>query len=171
MGDLALRNLLDKIVSEKNSENWWRPELFEKNTLSQLPKSLIILQTPPDEERNYNCYIFAFGLQDHAFLLGNEGWEYTKNLDKFIEKMIANGDLEKLDSAQDGAMVLYRTDGGQISHTGLINKEGRVISKWSWGPLLDHNLYDVPKSYGDRVEYYQGMKKGKELILKDFSQS
>ncbi len=169
-GNVPLRILLDGIVSEENAENWWRPELFEKNTRHQLPNSLVILERPPEEEKNYNCFVFAFELQDHTPLLGNKAWEYTKNLDVVVEAQIQDKTLERLSTPVSGALVIYRTDSGVISHVGRITDNGKIISKWSWGPLIEHALYDVPASYGDTVEYYTNLGSGTGVILKDFSQ-
>jgi hypothetical protein len=169
LGNLQIRTLLDSIVSEKNAENWWRPELFEKNTRTRLPESLVVLSTPPEEDRNYNCFVFAFDLQEQTPLIGTNGWEYTRSLDRVVDRLIQDGILEKLPISQAGALVVYRTRQGLISHVGRITSDGKVISKWSWGPLLEHAIYDVPASYGDAVEYYTNVAGGKAVILKDFS--
>jgi hypothetical protein len=170
-GNPQLRKLLDSIVSEENAENWWRPELFEKNTRHRLPESLIVLEVPPEEESNYNCFVFAFDLQEHTPLLGNNGWEYTRRLGTVVDTLIADAVLKKLPTLQPEALVVYRTATGVISHAGRLTPKGKVISKWSWGPLLEHALYDVPVSYGDTVEFYTNIASGRAAILKDFSQS
>lgn len=168
LGNLELRSLLDTIVSDENSENWWLPGLFEKNTRDRLPENLAIVQSPPQEDRNYNCFNFAFDLQNHTPLLGMDGWEYSRKLDTVVDRLIDNKILLASDVPIPEALVIYRSDDGHISHAGRMTPEGKVISKWSWGPLLDHGVYDVPTSYGDTVEYYTGVKSGKEAILKDF---
>ncbi len=168
LGNLPFRKFLDNIVSEERAENWWRPELFEKYTRHQLPKSLVILKKPPQEENNYNCFIFAFDLQKYTPLLGHNGWEYSKKLDTVVDALIEDTTLEKLPTFQPGALIVYRTTERTISHVGRITADGKVISKWSWGPLIEHALYDVPESYGDIVEYYTNLTNGKEAILKDF---
>lgn len=129
----------------------------------------MIVQNPPEENRNYNCFVFAFDLQDHAPLLGGVGWEYTKELDIVVDVLINNKTLEKLITLQPEALIVYRTNKGIISHVGRITADERVISKWSWGPLLEHDLYAVPASYGNTLEYYTNVKEGKGAILKDFS--
>lgn len=171
LGNRELRNLLDAIVSDENSENWWRPELFEKNTRHQLPNDLTVVEAPPEESRNYNCFVFAFDLRHHTPLLGVDGWEYTRRLGTTVDTLIDDKSLELLDTPTPDSLVVYRTESGTISHVGRITPDGKVISKWSWGPLLEHDLYAVPASYGDMLEYYSGIKKGQETILRDFLQS
>ena len=53
------RARLDEIVSEENADNWWKPELFEMNTLPTLPNELEIVEGVPNEEKNYNCFASA----------------------------------------------------------------------------------------------------------------
>lgn len=73
-----LRVKLDTIVSEENAENWWEPELFEKNTLPILPHELKIVAGVPNEEQNYNCFVYVLGLDNHTEIIGNKGWEFTQ---------------------------------------------------------------------------------------------
>lgn len=147
-----------------------RPELFEKNTRHKLPESLVILEEPPEENGNYNCFVFAFDLQEYAPMLGGTGWEYTRSLDTVVGVLIADAVLKKLPAPQPEALVVYRMAVGSISHVGRVTPGGKVISKWSWGPLIKHALYDIPASYGDTVEYYTNLASGKAAILKDFSE-
>jgi hypothetical protein len=149
-----LRTELDEIVSEENAENWWKPELFEKNTLPILPPELEIMAGVPAEEQNYNCFVYVLGLQDNQEVIGNRGWEFTRNLGPVFDEMIEIGLLKKLDTPTKGAVVVYRTQNGSISHVGLMENENLVVSKWSWGPLLKHQIFAVPADYGDTVGFY-----------------
>lgn len=169
-GNVPLRMLLDSIVSEENAENWWQPKLFKKNTRHRLPKNLIVREEPPRQADNYNCFVFAFDLQNHAPILGMDGWEYTRSLDKIIDSLIANRILKKLGTAENNSLVVYRTNTNIISHVGRMTSKGVVTSKWSWGPVIEHALYDVPASYGDTIEYYTNLTRGREALLEHFSQ-
>ncbi|MCC3572057.1 MAG: hypothetical protein JGK30_09510 [Microcoleus sp. PH2017_40_RAT_O_B] len=56
-----------------------------------------------------------------------------------------------------GDVVIYRDNKGQIQHSGIVaaisgNEVTRVISKWSIYGLYEHNLLDVPASYGNKEE-------------------
>lgn len=168
MGNLQLREQLDRIVSNENSENWWRPHLFKSHTEPILPKELNILAAPPEEDVNFNCFVFAFRLSTKKEILGLSGWEYTRNLHIFVDQLIQEKTLERVATPTKGVLVVYRSQDGNISHVGIYQEEDRIISKWSWGPLLEHKIYDVPASYGDSVEFYSGIEKGCEAILKDF---
>jgi hypothetical protein len=39
------------------------------------------------------------------------------------------------------------------THIGLVEKDGRIKSKWGNGPILLHPVWKIPLSYGDRVKY------------------
>ena len=59
-----MRKLLDKIIHANGGYNWWKLDLFIKNTLSILPKKIRILKNPPKQENNYNCFIYVLGLDN-----------------------------------------------------------------------------------------------------------
>jgi hypothetical protein len=117
-GDQTIRKKLSELVSDANADNWWRPELFEQHTLSQIPSTLEIVTPPPTEEQNYNCFVYVLGLQHDERFLGNKGWIFT-----------------------------------------------RKLSKWSWGPLLRHKIFDVPNHYGSTVEFYAMSEKVKDFVV------
>jgi hypothetical protein len=160
-----LRARLDMIVSEENAENWWRPELFEKNTLPILPSQLEIIEGVPNEEQNYNCFVYALGLQHHPEIIGNKGWEFTRKLGPIFDELIAKSLLNRVAMPAKGVMVVYRTKNGSISHVGLMKNKDTVISKWSWGPLLKHQIFDVPADYGDIVQFYNLTPQAIDYVL------
>lgn len=160
-----LRLKLDAIVSEENAENWWKPELFEKNTLPILPSELEIIESVPSEKLNYNCFVYALGLQHNPQILGNKGWEFTRNLGPVFDEMITKGLLQKVDKASQDTVIVYRTETGSISHVGLMEDENTVISKWSWGPLLKHHIFAVPADYGDTVEFYTIVPEAVDYVI------
>ncbi len=40
-----------------------------------------------------------------------------------------------------------------------------VLSKWSWGPLLRHRVFDVPDHYGDTIEFYKITEKATDFVV------
>lgn len=160
-----LRDKLDKIVSEENAENWWKPKLFKQNTLSILPPELEIVEGVPDEKQNYNCFVYVLGLQNNPEIIGNNGWEFTRNLAVVFDDMIERGVLTKVETPKPGTIIIYRAQSGSISHVGLIEGDNMVISKWSWGPLLRHQIFAVPADYGDTVEFYNLTPEAIDYVL------
>ena len=160
-----LREMLDTIVSEENAENWWKPELFEQNTLPILPPELEIVAGVPNEEQNYNCFVYVLGLDNHTEIIGNKGWEFTRNLGPIFDELIEKDLLKKVATPAKGLVIVYRTQSGNISHVGLMESEDTVISKWSWGPLLKHHIFAVPADYGDTVEFYTLTPEAIDFVL------
>lgn len=163
-GDQIIRKKLGELVSDENADNWWRPELFEQHIRSQIPSTLKIVTPPPVEERNYNCFVYVLGLETDQRFLGNAGWEFTKKLDELFDEMIAQSILERIENGNSNNLIVYRADSGKISHVGLMEDESTVISKWSWGPLLRHKIFDVPDHYGDTVEFYKISEKARGFV-------
>jgi hypothetical protein len=50
---LSIREYLATIVNDANAENWYKTDLFIKNTLAKLPPEITVLENPPREEDNY----------------------------------------------------------------------------------------------------------------------
>ena len=170
-GNIALRRKLGKLVSSEDEENWWRRELFEKNTRAQIPSELEIITSPPTEEANYNCFVYVLGLQNDRRFLGNGGWEFTRKPGSVFDEMISASILESVNVPKSRDMILYRAREGMISHVGLMGDANTVVSKWSWRPLLKHNVFDVPDHYGDKVEFYTVPKEATDFVIAKYSNS
>lgn len=168
-----MRKLLDEIIHSDRGNNWWKPDLFLENTLSKLPKELEILENPPRQDTNYNCFIHVLGLSnDNTLIKDCSGFIY----DTFFQKLLDEGVLEYTDDPQKGDYVLYRDPinyPGVITHVGIVDDKDAVISKWAWGPLFKHKIFDVPESYGNDILYVKAITKEKALELykkyKDFN--
>lgn len=131
MNDKNLREQLGKLVSLENEDNWWRQELFEAHTRTKIPAGLEIVSPPPPEEQNYNCFVYALGLQSDQRFLGNAGWEFTRKLGSVFDEMIRENILRYTNVPKIGVVILYRSDEGVVSHVGLMENKEIVISKWS----------------------------------------
>jgi hypothetical protein len=53
-----------------------------------------------------------------------------------------------------GRIVLYFSD-GKMKHVGRIVQRTRVVSKWGKNPVYEHDLCEVPASFGDEFELFQ----------------
>lgn len=74
----------------------------------------------------------------------------------FTRWLIEQGSLAEVSQAeaQDGDLVFYFSK-GIFKHAGLWHPNGRVLSKWGVGHLFDHELFEVPMSYGSEVRFYK----------------
>ena len=146
------RGNLDEIILKNETNDWWKPKLFIKNTLDLLPKELEILKNPPEEKINHNCFIYAFGLaNNYDFINETNGFIF----DSLIKKLIDKNKLKEITNPSDGDYVVYKdleNYPDNLTHIGVIT-ENKIVSKWAWGPLVKHDLWDVPKSYGNNIFY------------------
>ncbi|MCH8888811.1 hypothetical protein IID26_00065 [Patescibacteria group bacterium] len=164
---MKLREQLDKIIHINKGENWWKPRLFKDITLPQLPKELKILEFPPLKNNNYNCFIHTLGLSKDVGIIKNSGGFIY---DTFFQKLIDKKALIPTDHPKNGDYILYRDSQNypdKITHSGVLDN-GKVVSKWAWGPLLCHDVFDVPASYGDEISYIKAVdhKKARDLYWK-----
>lgn len=145
------RQQLTEIIEAEHGNNWWKPGLFELKTKALLPSELQIIFSPPKHEDNYNCFVFAFGLQsDIEFLGGNNPIQQ-----EFIKYLILNNVLLPIDTPSAQSLVFYENEQGKITHGGIMQSEDTVISKWMWGPTIVHKLLDVPTSFGDKISFFK----------------
>lgn len=144
------RKAVTGIIEKEDGVNWWKPELFAKNILSELPKEWDIVSPPPAEESNYNCFVFAFGLENDTDFLGGK----NPIQKEFVRHLLAKSILEETsDELAPGNLVFYEADDGVITHGGIVQDDGKILSKFMWGPTVRHELWNVPSSFGDRVFY------------------
>ena len=144
------RNALTSLIEKEDGINWWKPELFTKNVLPIFPKELEIVKFPPREKDNYNCFVFALGLEnDPDFLGGNNPVQK-----EFIRHLISERILtETSNELFTGSLVFYENEEGVITHGGILEEGGVILSKWMWGPTIRHQLWDVPSSFGNKIFY------------------
>ncbi len=149
----------------KNDTNdWWQPELFVQNTKHLLPTELEILADPPPGDQNYNCFLHVMGLHTNENILrGTNGFIY----DSFIKYLLSTGDLVKTGTPADGDYIVYQdliNYPDALTHTGVLYGD-KVTSKWAWGPLVQHAVWDVPAEYGDTVFYVKSIPPEQALEL------
>lgn len=69
-----------------------------------------------------------------------------------------------------GDIILYKNRDfpNEITHAGILEKNGVVISKWSWGPIIRYKIFDVPDFYGNDIFYVKKVndEKAKGLYQK-----
>lgn len=144
------RTELTNIIEAEHGNNWWNPELFELKVRPLLPDELSVVAPPPVYEQNYNCFVYAFGLQDDPeFLGGNNPVQQ-----EFVKWLISNKSLTLAETVDQGNLVFYENEKGEITHGGIMQSKETVISKWMWGPTIVHKLLDVPASFGEKLSFF-----------------
>ena len=155
-----IRKYLGELIS-KNEKSWYKPELFKADILSLIPTEIKIIELPPIEDKNYNCFIYILGLNyDENIVKDSKGFIYSS----FIEKLVKEDKIKLVNKPSAGNIIFYRNPKkfkNVITHAGIIQKNGKVISKWSWGPTIKHKVFDVPDFYGDKISYSKSISKRK----------
>jgi hypothetical protein len=163
-----IRRALSRLIADTGTNGyrrWYTPGLFETHVAGMLPKELRVIAPPPKKEDNYNCFIYALGLhRRHDVLRESKGFIYSA----FLETLIAKGELAIARKPVVGGMILYRNPrryGKGFAHAGVVQKDGSIVSKWSWGPLIRHAVFDVPQSYGSDIIHVGHVSPGKAYRL------
>lgn len=147
--DKTSREKLTELIEEEGGNKWWVPEEFEAHVCSLLPAELKIVAAPPAYSGNYNCFVYAFGLEtDSAFLGGQNPIQK-----EFVRHLLNQGVLEVIESPSAEDLVFYEDETEAITHGGIMQSSDTVISKWMWGATIVHKLWDVPSSFGGKVFY------------------
>jgi hypothetical protein len=157
------RKQMDEIILKNDVKDWWIPELFIKNTKPIFPAELEILTDPPEEGKNHNCFAYALGFADKLELIAE-----TRGFDDlYFIMLLENDELDKTDSPKDGDYVIYQdleNYPDRLTHIGVVEGE-KIVSKWAWGPLVRHDLWDVPASYGENMFYVKQIPFERSLEL------
>lgn len=149
--DKKFRQELTDLIEEDSVRNgaWWNPQEFEKAVRSRLPTQLKIISAPPNPAGNFNCFVYALGLEDDPEFLGGR----NPIQQKFVKHLLAANVLTVTDAPKVGDFIFYEDKNGTITHSGIVQKHEVIHSKWMWGALFEHDIWDVPSSFGDEVFY------------------
>lgn len=143
------REKLTKLIEAEGKTNWWNPEEFKEHVRSQLPIELNIISVPPSPSGNYNCFVYALGLENDPEFLGGQ----NPIQKEFIRYLLNQHVLTRVETPSSGDFIFYEDDKGAITHGGIVQPDDSILSKWMWGALIKHQLWDVPSSFGDKVFY------------------
>lgn len=79
---------------------------------------------------------------------------------KFAEWLLARGWLSEIKepSVPVGSLVIYFDEVGAFTHIGITSGGNRVQSKWGLLGLYEHDLFDIPSSYGNVVRYFEPLQ-------------
>ncbi|MDO8470995.1 MAG: hypothetical protein Q7S49_00065 [bacterium] len=145
--DKTAREKLTEIIEAEGGTKWWVPEEFEKHVRVRLPAELKIIAPPPASSENYNCFVFAFRLENDKEFLGGQ----NPIQQELVKSSLLKGILKVKDNPTAGDLVFYKNNSGIITHSGIMQSANKLVSKWMWGCTIEHDLWDVPSSFGDEV--------------------
>lgn len=121
------------------------------------PNSILILPSAHPIDR-YTCLVHAFDFTEKKEYLeiATCGSGRIFASPAFALWLLQHNFLDELTQNEDskGAIILYM-DGKNIRHAGLVTRVDRVISKWGIGHLYEHEVFEVPESYGTEVRFFK----------------
>ncbi len=162
-----IRGWIKNNFTNENAYDWCFPEIFQTKIAPKFPEELKIIQFPPPEGKNHNCYVFAFGLEkDDSFLMPNKRTPASSSLTSSnVQRMVNNGVLIEIKEPERGDYIIYRNASNQITHAGIVKEADSIVSKWGTGPVVEHQVLAVNPNYGTHISYY---KKVDPKLIKDF---
>lgn len=113
------------------------------------------------------CLTYALSLfRDKTYLaIAGSFFDYQIFAGKlFVEWLVENSRLKEITEPVAGCLVLYFADGAW-RHAGIALSSGRIVSQWGTFPVYEHELFEVPASYGDHVRYFLPINALKALAL------
>jgi hypothetical protein len=83
---------------------------------------------------------------------------------RFVEWMIRER-LREISQPAVDSLALYFS-GSDWKHIGTVTGPNRVTSQWGTYPIYEHDVCEVPVSYGDQVRFFE--KPSPDRALSDF---
>ncbi len=117
-------------------------------------KNQVIRLASPDQACNCHGWVFTGGRAGVA----------SSQVDALLAD---NGYVEVL-SPQDGDLIIYRNDLGQVLHTGLVRHagaDGLVLVESKWGPLGVYIHPPVAQPWGPQFTFYRSPRQGHLLRM------
>lgn len=116
----------------------------------------------------FMCFEYALGLaysEEYLVIRESEFRTRIRPIGANEEFMCYLLDLNWLEEvvpvdAHEGDLIVYFND-CKPAHAGVVADQGRVISKWGRGLLVEHELLEAPAIYGNEVRYYRALEIGR----------
>ena len=116
--------------------------------------NITLISNPNIIDATGDCFLYVMKM-----VLGNDDYRKLKEAvqkTKNFTGLINNGFLSLHEGFNSGDRVVVYFDGGEVTHFGLIDS-GKVKSKWGSGLIWKHELYEVPITYGNIVQFSDGL--------------
>lgn len=163
----SLRDALEEIVNGGALSVSEHPAAIAR-LAPRFPHSIRHIKEEP--ERRYNCFMLALGLlqNDRVYdILQKDalwcGFADVKVGPEYVDRLIHRAVLVRDDS---GPLIIYLSNDKPV-HAGLVVGKG-ILSKWGIGLLWEHEVWEVPRSYGDVAERYALIRP--DLVQSEFEE-
>jgi hypothetical protein len=120
--------------------------------------SILVVESEHPVER-YTCGVHAFCLVEEPTYVEIAGVGFGRTFAgaDFINFVLQRNLLipRDVDEVIDNDLIIY-FENGVFRHVGRTTGGRRVLSKWGIGLLYEHEVFEVPATYGDEVRYFCG---------------
>jgi hypothetical protein len=158
VGDSALRLALDTIA-RSHAGPMVRTQIGDVEQLRQrfqhsIEISVAVNDASPGPNQ-FTCFMHALELAPPPSLVAAIMLQFDGVIPgaEFIKQLIRLEWLIRVAEPEDGDILIY-FDGDSPKHAGK-SKDGIVESKWGLGHIWRHPIFEVPSSYGNRVQTFQ----------------
>lgn len=104
-------------------------------------------------------HVFDFAEKEDYAAIATSGLGKIFAAGDFVHWLLDHNLLVEItqNEAREGDIVVYFNEPGRFKHAGRILENGRVVSKWGIGNLYEHEVSEVPESYGNIVRFFRGL--------------
>ena len=111
----------------------------------------------------YTCLVYVMGFNGDATYSAAMKKASPKEPfagKEFFDWIVTNNHLMQIydRSESAGDWIVYFNPHNQFKHIGILSDKKRVKSKWGELGLYDHEVFEVPASYGDDIKYFEPIK-------------
>jgi len=115
---------------------------------------------------HYTClmHVMAFAGSKEYQAIASRGLNVVFAGSEFAHWLIERGDITEISSmsSSERKMVFYFAD-NRFKHAALFKKGHRLVSKWGRGHLYEHEVWEVPKTYGGSIRIFERLTYDKAL--------
>jgi hypothetical protein len=151
MDEAQFRERLQKITTDRSSDLW----LADIEQLRrEFPHNIRSIEVKLN--RGFNCFAFALGLTSSGpyFAIASESeFPNVHANSKFMRWFLNEKQPKGIEQLNGVESVIIYFDGSEPKHAGRF-RNGRALSKWGSGPWFEHDIFEVPRDYGDTVKYF-----------------
>jgi hypothetical protein len=111
----------------------------------------------------YTCLVYALGFNGDATYSAVMKTASPKEPfagKDFFDWLVANKHLIQIEDGSElaGDLIVYFNSRNEFKHIGILSDKRRVKSKWGELGLYDHEVFEVPASYGDDIKYFESIQ-------------
>ena len=126
----------------------------------ECPNTVIVLNSV-HPIRRYTCvmHVFDFADKPDYAAIATSGLGKIFAAGDFVHWLLDHDHLVEVAQSEARAddIALYFSEAGRFKHAGRTLEDGRIVSKWGIGHLYEHEVLEVPESYGNSVRFFRGL--------------